>query len=590
VKSQKSLIFEYIKKLNLPMKVIIFTIVFLISILPVVLANTPPELKEGSAQPSIAISGDSIIYHVGYIDKDGDAPEYVRIYFTNRYIKEMKKISGDYITGAIYEYKWDNQDDGYDYRFEASDGKTVVKFPVYGGTLAPVNFLSEKLSNNKIYLFSRQSSKPIWSYTTGKDWVNDVAISDDGKYIAVQAGNSIYLFSKENAIPLWIYECHSGSEHLGGGWLIDISSDGKYIVGGCQNSLHLFSKEANQPLWSYEGNANIYAVSISADGKYIAAGTSNTDELIFFSRDSNKPLWKYQATADIHGLALPNNGNLIAAGSHSPEERAYLFSKDNNNPLTAYKTSPESPVWTAAMSRDGKYSVYGLDSSDTYNSIFLFSTDKDTPLKTWITDWWVRSVDISSDGKYITAGSGDHNVYLFDRDKNEPLWKFKADERIGSVAISKDGKYITAGSKDKNIYLFFRESNTPLWNYKTDFWVTAVAISADSNYIVSGTGASQYLSEGHHPIYNPEKRLKKEISKTDKETNTIIKETICGNGICEGVETYKSCPNDCCGEDCNFVEDFSEERNADKKESTKPEKEKDLFSIIIDFLRRLFIK
>lgn len=578
-------------------KSIIFGIAFLILLSSITFANSPPKLMEGHAEPPVAAPGTLIVYRVTYVDEDGDAPEHVRVIFTGIEAKEMRKVSGSYKTGAVYEFSW-KQDDSFDYRFEASDGKETANLPWYGGTLAPVNIISEKLESNKIYFFSRESNEPIWSYDIGESQVQNIAISDNGNYIAVKTNDYIYFFSKDSNQPLWKYQCETGAEDPSGGsgW-VDISFDGEYVAGGCRESLNLFSK-SGKLVWTYKGNIGIYAVSISADGGYLAVATSFSDELIFFSRKSNKPLWKYKATSDVHGLSVSSDGSLIAAGSHSPEEKAYLFSKESNAPLTGYKTSPDAPVWTAAMSRDGKYTVYGLDSANTYTSIFLFSNDKNTPLKTWTTDWWVRSVDISSNGKYIAAGSGDHNLYLIDMDKDEPLWKFEADERVGSVSISQDGNYIAAGSKDKKVYLFSKESKIPLWDYKTDSWVDSIAISADGAYIVAGTGAVNYMSEGHHPIYNPEKRLEKEIEARDEkveenpqgEKEIFEKEAVCGDGICEGTETYESCPNDCCGEDCEFAEDVPKRKDASKKEDIEPKKDKRLFEKIIDFFRRMFGK
>ncbi len=608
---------------------LIFGIVFLILLSSIALANSPPKLTEGHAEPPVAAAGTLIVYQVVYTDEDGDAPKYVKLIFTGIAEKEMKKISGDYKTGAAYEFSW-KQDDSFDYRFEASDGKETAKLPWYGGTLAPVNIISEKLESNGIYFFSRESNEPIWSYDIGKNQVQNAVISDDGSRIAVKTNNYIYFFSKGSNQPLWKYPCETGAEGPSGGsgW-VDISADGKHIAGGCRESLNLFS-ESGKLIWAYKGNIGVYAVSISADGEYLAAGTSFSDELIFFSRKSNKPVWKYQGTSDVHGLSVSFDGSLIAAGSHSPEEIAYLFSKESNVPLTKHKTSPDAPVWAAAISRDGKYAVYGLDNSDTYTSIFLFSNGKNTPLKTWTTDWWARSVDISSNGMYIAAGSGDHNVYLIDVNKDEPLWKFEAGERVGSVSISQDGNYIAAGSKDKNVYLLSKESKTPLWDYKADSWVSSVAISADGSYIVAGTGAAQYMSEGHHPIYNPEKRLGEEIGRKEerieensegeavcgdticipaienyencpqdcmppggagdfeekiRQKEELTKEAVCGNGVCDGPkESHGNCPEDCCPPaGCND--------NAQDAGKTEAKKEnKGFFQAIIDFFKSLFSK
>ncbi len=609
---------KYVKKKR---EIIIFGIIFLILGSSITFANSPPKLMEGHAEPPVATPDTLIVYQARYIDEDGDAPEYVRIIFTGIGAKEMRKISGDYRTGAVYEFSW-KQDDSFDYRFEASDGKETAKLPWYGGTLAPVNIISEKLESNKIYFFSRENNEPLWSYDIGENQVQNVVISDDGSHIAVKTNNYIYFFSKDNNQPLWKYQCETeADEPSGGNGGVDISADGKYIAGGCRESLSLFS-ENGKLIWEYKDNIGIYAVSISADGEYLAVGTSFSDELIFFSKEGNKPLWKYQATSDIHGLSVSSDGSLIAAGSHSPEEKAYLFSKESNIPPIAYKTSPDSPVWTAATSRDGKYSVYGLDSADAYTSIFLFSNDKNTPFKTWTTDWWVRSVDISSNGKYIVAGSGDHNTYLIDRDKDEPVWKFEADERVGSVSISQDGNYIAAGSKDKKVYILSKESKIPLWNYKTDSWVASVAISANGTHIVAGTGAAQYMSEGHHPIYNPEKRLEEEIrGKEEKSGENSEGEAVCGDSICiPKLENSENCPQDCIppgGESGDFEveKEIKERRGGEKFNEDKVKEavcgnniceppaenknnccddcgecEKNIFEKIINFLKGLFGK
>ncbi len=470
------------------------------------LANSPPSLNNGGAQPSLATVGTKVTYQIIYSDPEGNSPAYVRVCFrSGKY--NMTKASGDLKTGAVYQYSSVVKagEKGSEYYFEASDGKATARHPAEAGsTLSPVNILSEKLDNNQIYFFNREKSTPQWAYPIGSDWVQNVAISANGQYIAVATNKSVYLFSKESNKPLWQYQCFAGPEtvesHLG--W-IALSADGNYIAGSCKNELAFFSKESGAPLWVYPGN--LYAVAISSNGEYIALGTMGVDELFLFSKESNQPLWRYQAGGDIHGLAVSADGHYVAAGAHCPDRRAFLFERQNGaKPLVSYALSTGSPVWTAAISADGKYAVYGLDSAGNGKSIFLFSPGQNKPVRSWTTEWWVRSLAMSQDGKYIAAGSGDHYVYLIDKGRDQPLWKFQAGERVGSVGVSRDASYIAAGSKDKKVYLFGRSSNKPVWSYPAASWVNAVAISADGKYLVAGTGASQYLSEGSHSQFNPE--------------------------------------------------------------------------------------
>ncbi|WP_292460412.1 WD40 repeat domain-containing protein [Methanothermococcus sp.] len=72
------------------------------------------------------------------------------------------------------------------------------------------------------------------------------------------------------------------------------------------------------------------------------------------------------------------------------------------------------------------------------------------------------SVHITSDGKYIVAGSGydcksqSHNgsICLFNTN-GDLLWKYDIIEGwIDSISITPDGKYIVAGGNNGYVYLF----------------------------------------------------------------------------------------------------------------------------------------
>jgi len=109
------------------------------------------------------------------------------------------------------------------------------------------------------------------------------------------------------------------------------------------------------------------------------------------------------------------------------------------------------------------------------------------PLWNYKTDGWAYSVAISSDGKYIVAGSWDGAVYLFSRDGGNPLWKYETGEHVLSVAITPDGQYVTAGNRQGKVYLFRRESSAPVMKYATNGPAQAVAISSDGQYVSVGT-------------------------------------------------------------------------------------------------------
>ena len=52
----------------------------------------------------------------------------------------------------------------------------------------------------------KDSSTPLWIYTTGGD-VHSVSISADGEYIVAGSyDNKVYLFDKDSSTPLWSHD------------------------------------------------------------------------------------------------------------------------------------------------------------------------------------------------------------------------------------------------------------------------------------------------------------------------------------------------------------------------------------------------
>ena len=251
--------------------------------------------------------------------------------------------------------------------------------------------------------------EPEWFYDTG-DQVYSVAISADGEYI-VAGGNDdkVHLFDKDNSTPLWSYDTgfYSVDE-------VAISADGEYIAAGSayynnmwQGKVYLFDKDNSTPLWNYTSYHRVNSVSISSDGEYIAAGSSG-GVVFLFNKDNSTPIWDYSITSSMLIVAISADGEYIAGGSTPWANRVHLFGKDSSAPLWSYETVDY--VRTISISADGKYIAVGSDDQ----FVYLFDKNSSTPLWSYGTEDHVRSVSISADGKYIVATSYDDNVYLFD--------------------------------------------------------------------------------------------------------------------------------------------------------------------------------
>lgn len=507
-------------------------------IIPLVAANSAPQIN-GNSKQVYASPGIDITYWMTYTDAEGTMPSYAKICFSELGCKEMTKISGDAKSGINYEYVFKNQQRGYEYYFEASDGQNTAREPNYeSGTLSPVNLMEGIPENNKIMFFSKDSSKPLWVFDTGIDWVAKAAISANGEYAAAKTSDYVYVFSRDNNKPIITIKCidHTGSnENAQGG--VAMSADGLLVAAGCANRIELYSTSSKSSLWEYSEGISLYSLAMSNNGNYIAVGTSMKDRLFLFSKSSNQPAWQFSISeGDFHGLALSSTGEYIASGTHCPDRRAYLHSVQSNNPLVSYLTGEGSPVWSAAISSSGNIAAYGLDGlGNDQKSIFVFKSQNTEPFRAYKTEGWVRSLDISDNGKYLAAGSRD-GLHLYDTEKDSELWIYETD-RVGSVGISSNGEHVAAASKDKNVYFFSKNSSTPVWQYNAGTWVNSIALSSDGNYIIAGTGTSEYFSEGHEV--------------TDASGQNVqqgVENAVCGDGICmPAFETTENCASDCKG-------------------------------------------
>ncbi|MEK7597986.1 MAG: WD40 repeat domain-containing protein [Patescibacteria group bacterium] len=526
------------------------------------LPKTPndPVLSNGHVYPNWGPPCQRYTYSTVYQDKEGRAPEYMKIYFNGKMINMTKSNSNDsdYKKGVQYEYKSvPNKLGSNFYYFETSNGKgktrdSIIDSPDNG----PVLFESA-FDKNEIALIEASSGKKIFSYPTGKEWVGGVALSDDGKYLAAKTYQHVYLFdTAKPAKPLWQFNCPECAEGKGG---VDISGDGSKIIAAIGETTLLFNKSSSKPLWKYQkNNNNSYNVAISRDGKYMAAATMgeesnpNSNLLILWNDKSGTPLWQYHASGNFHDVSLSNNGELVSGSTGCPDRRFYLFSKNSNKPLI--KSDPltrDSPVHRAKISADGSFIAVGSESDA--GAVFLFSKDKrqvwkfPTPQGSS-----VRALNFTPDGKYIGAATFGGDAYIFDKDKNVPIASWKVNASLGGIDIADDGSFIAAGGTDKKLYIFDRKTKS-----KTEIlfneYLEEVDISANGKYIAAGTGGSvyffeTYISQDRGKIFNCSKVIEPPAESQmtgEGRLGKQITSSLCGDGKCEGPETIDNCKQDC---------------------------------------------
>src|SRR3989338_1975562 len=620
------------------MKKIIF-ILILICALPIFLAEEKttemvpklsaaemidaPTIVNSEVYPVWGVPCTNYTYYAIYKDEKGREPEYMRIWL-NGVWHDMKLLKGDPKSGTTYTYNYipDSGSSNF-YYFEASNGVgkargSIIDSPDNG----PVLF-SEKLDNNEIVLLDK-NGKEMWSYDAGIDWVEGVAISKDGNYIAAVTNFYIYLFSKDNKEPLWKFckECEIPSSLVSGTARgIAISADENYIAADLQGTLYFFNKESNKPIWNRNIESGSIGIDMSDDSSVIAVGAGN--RILLFDKEGNK-LGEYKAshpeygeiqTGEFYQPDVTPDGKYVAVTTGCPDRRAYLFSKEGNIIFESEQLTYDSPVHKSAISNDGSLISYSADHQQGKEILFLYD-NKVKNLWSFSSqeDSTARAVSISSDGNYISIGTSAGHIYFFSKKSNKPIWKFTESGRFvqfGDVKLNSDGSLLAAGGTTKKVYLFSKNSNKPLWEYQANTWVTKIDFNGE--YIVAGTGPREYFFEGES--VSPDKIQCKEIIQPEPfenyidqmggkgmcfgnctleyEEDGINSEKVCGDDMCTSPqETFENCPEDCCPP-TGCIEDS--EKREETKESFKEEKVKDneiqkkgFFEKIIDFFRRWF--
>jgi WD40 repeat protein len=123
--------------------------------------------------------------------------------------------------------------------------------------------------DGRIYLLN-SGGTGLWNYSTGGS-VNCVGISADGSAIAggTSMTNRLYLFSRASSTPLW--SAPGGSINS-----VALSSDGSFIAaGGYDSQVYLYGKASSVAMWSFTTGDMVNSVGLANDGSLVASGSEN---------------------------------------------------------------------------------------------------------------------------------------------------------------------------------------------------------------------------------------------------------------------------------------------------------------------------
>ncbi len=340
-----------------------------------------------------------------------------------------------------------------------------------GNYIAAINISS-------VYFLGHSSNTTLWRYSPGIAW-SSLGISYDGMYIAAASGPTCraYLLNKSQTTPktpMWSYYHGSAVSPF----LIAISDYRAAIAVAASTELLLFNKSYDSDPGNKEyewicttiGGA-INSIAVSSDGEKIVVGAN--DGYIYFLNTTKKTPktyeWKFNTTSNVKKVDIGYNigKDMYLITCYNDDNEVYLLNSTYENPKTAMwnYTGSTGVVNDLVISDIGNYIVAGDDSGYIHVLDDTYSSNKKVVWTNKILkDRIVKSVDISSDGRYIVVGYSTlydpewiYLLRLFDTSKTSPdepkSWGLT--KSITKVAISGIGDYIAVGTPNPHIYLCY---------------------------------------------------------------------------------------------------------------------------------------
>ncbi|MDH7564451.1 MAG: hypothetical protein QHH24_06210 [Candidatus Bathyarchaeota archaeon] len=251
--------------------------------------------------------------------------------------------------------------------------------------------------------------------------VHDVAVSDDGNYLAAVNNTGLHYFDADSSTPLWWYQ--PSTTFLS----VAISGDGDYVVAGDNEGiLHYFNQsrartdEQTEPTWTsidLGGPIEKGTLDMSSNGNFTVVGGTGTS--IWYFADCHKRAgadnmhtWTSGVGSEFYTVHISANGRYVAGGGAIGFNGFVVF-YENATTMSGYV----SPKWFAhsqlpthiidlALSNDG-YAVAAVDVPEGIGTLYYWANATKLtgdPNATWTDPGSFWRIDMSGNGDTVVAG------------------------------------------------------------------------------------------------------------------------------------------------------------------------------------------
>jgi len=252
-----------------------------------------------------------------------------------------------------------------DAKAEGRDGSTTWKylFIYYVDAVdlsSDGNYIAAGVQDNVAYWKDAKSlsgngppaNMPDWMSTWPSDVIRDIAISDDGNYVAAAGWfgvSPVYYWANAKSLsddPTTTWESAAGIPFSS----IDMSSNGDKVIAGATGGPNpedigvyfwdgARTRSGTQGWsWHYTTASPVHDVAINAAGDYMAAANDVFAPRVYFFDSTGDRKWTYDlgGAVEPHDLSISSDGATLAIGTNGYDSR-YLVS-------TGFRTPSARPV------------------------------------------------------------------------------------------------------------------------------------------------------------------------------------------------------------------------------------------------------
>jgi WD40 repeat protein len=194
------------------------------------------------------------------------------------------------------------------------------------------------------------------------------------------------------------------------------------------------------------------------------------------------PLHVYKGTGPLWSLALSNDGKYLALGY---DEGTVKFWDIAGEKVLWTQNAHKTPVWTLALSPQGDLLATGSDDGQA----ILWDVKTQKPVRTLSNTDAVRALAFDPEGKKLVMGGRNGGVKIWDVQTGaKPVETAGHSSPVAAVAFAPDGKTVASASSDKTIKIWDAVTGGPkLTLTGHESGVYGIAFAPTGKYLVSGS-------------------------------------------------------------------------------------------------------